>query len=37
MNQTKFQISKNLHVLNHQVLNLYSKTSAELSEVVANS
>lgn len=36
MNQPKFQMSINLQVLNHLVLNLYSNTSAVLSEVVAN-
>lgn len=36
MNQPKFQMSINLQVLNHLGLNLYSNTSAVLSEVVAN-
>lgn len=36
MSETKFQMSINLQVLNHLGLNLYSNTSAVLSEVVAN-
>lgn len=36
MNKSKFQMSINLQVLNHLGLNLYSNTSAVLSEVVAN-
>lgn len=36
MNEHKFQMSINLQVLNHLGLNLYSNTSAVLSEVVAN-
>lgn len=36
MNESKFQMSINLQVLNHLGLNLYSNTSAVLSEVVAN-
>lgn len=36
MNEPKFQMSINLQVLNHLGLNLYSNTSAVLSEVVAN-
>lgn len=36
MSQHKFQMSINLQVLNHLGLNLYSNTSAVLSEVVAN-
>lgn len=36
MSQPKFQMSINLQVLNHLGLNLYSNTSAVLSEVVAN-
>lgn len=36
MSEPKFQMSINLQVLNHLGLNLYSNTSAVLSEVVAN-
>ena len=36
MSVPKFQMSINLQVLNHLGLNLYSNTSAVLSEVVAN-
>lgn len=36
MNDPKFKMSINLQVLNHLGLNLYSNTSAVLSEVVAN-
>lgn len=36
MNESKFQMSINLQVLNHLGLNLYSNTSAVLSEIVAN-
>lgn len=36
MNEPKFQMSINFQVLNHLGLNLYSNTSAVLSEVVAN-
>ena len=36
MSEAKFQMSINLQVLNHLGLNLYSNTSAVLSEVVAN-
>lgn len=36
MSESKFQMSINLQVLNHLGLNLYSNTSAVLSEVVAN-
>lgn len=36
MNEHKFKMSINLQVLNHLGLNLYSNTSAVLSEVVAN-
>lgn len=36
MNEPKFQMTINLQVLNHLGLNLYSNTSAVLSEVVAN-
>lgn len=36
MNKPKFQMTINLQVLNHLGLNLYSNTSAVLSEVVAN-
>lgn len=36
MSAAKFQMSINLQVLNHLGLNLYSNTSAVLSEVVAN-
>lgn len=36
MIEPKFQMSINLQVLNHLGLNLYSNTSAVLSEVVAN-
>lgn len=36
MSDPKFQMSINLQVLNHLGLNLYSNTSAVLSEVVAN-
>lgn len=34
MSEPKFQMSINLQVLNHLGLNLYSNTSAVLSEVV---
>lgn len=37
MREPKFQMSINLQVLNHLGLNLYSNTSAVLSEAVANS
>lgn len=36
MNESKYHMSINLQVLNHLGLNLYSNTSAVLSEVVAN-
>ncbi len=36
MSESKFQMSINLQVLNHLGLNLYSNTSAVLSEAVAN-
>lgn len=36
MSEHKYQMSINLQVLNHLGLNLYSNTSAVLSEVVAN-
>ena len=36
MREPKYQMSINLQVLNHLGLNLYSNTSAVLSEVVAN-
>ena len=36
MGEPKFQMSINLQVLNHLGLNLYSNTSAVLSEVIAN-
>lgn len=36
MSESKFQMSINLQVLNHLGLNLYSNTSAVLSEIVAN-
>lgn len=36
MSEPKYQMSINLQVLNHLGLNLYSNTSAVLSEVVAN-
>ena len=36
MGKSKFQMSINLQVLNHLGLNLYSNTSAVLSEVIAN-
>lgn len=36
MMESKFRMSINLQVLNHLGLNLYSNTSAVLSEVVAN-
>lgn len=36
MSEHKFQMSIDLQVLNHLGLNLYSNTSAVLSEVVAN-
>ena len=36
MCEAKYKMSINLQVLNHLGLNLYSNTSAVLSEVVAN-
>ena len=36
MSESKFRMSINLQVLNHLGLNLYSNTSAVLSEMVAN-